>query len=466
MRYILLIFLSFNALSEPWFNVSDSKNLDYISHQLKSCNYWDESYISYPVSYGEINFYLNKINERNIDNALCKSNIDRIKIYLRDNFIQSRVVIFGMQSGTNDQYFQTRTNRYFHKDNYYFSLSDINSNFAYKVKVTNAYQEDKIYFDESYLAYKFKNHVFTIGRINRWWSPSESYSLIMSNSARPLPGVGYKNYIPIKSQNNFLKFLGYVNYEFFLNELEKERAIPNTLLFGNRVTFKPHDSFKFSFLRLAQFGGKNRPKDADTIIKMLIGKDNTSANLSFTEQPGNQLAGFDFVYSPQINRNLKIYMQTIGEDEAGYFPSRKMSLYGFSYFFEGLNPTSLSIDHIDTFNGFRNSSYNHVLYKSGLRHYGIPIGASIDADSEALKVSLNKKFNNFYFEFSFADIYLNKNNSLTNYWTKERVEFNQLNLLIKYQYKKSYIDLIYTHTNQMFNNFNKNNFFINLYFKF
>ena len=466
MRYILLIFLSLNAFSEPWFNVSDSKNLSYISDQLKSCNYWDESYISYPVSYGQIHSYLEKINNRNIDNNLCKRDIDSIRKYLRDKFIQSRELVFGMQSGADNQYFQTRTNRYLQYDNYYFSLSNINSNFAYKVKVTNAYQENKILFDESYLAYKFKNHVFTAGRINRWWSPSKSYSLIMSNSARPLPGLGYKNYIPIKSQNNILKFLGYVNYEFFINKFEKDRAIPNTLLFGNRVTFKPHDSFKFSFLRIAQFGGKNRPKDVDTILKMLIGKDNASTSLSFTEQPGNQLAGFDFVYNPQKNRNLKIYMQTIGEDEAGYFPSRKMSIFGFSYFFNELNPSSLSIDYIDTFNGFKNSSYNHALYKSGLRYYGVPIGASIDADSEALKVSLNKKFNNFYFEFSFADIYLNKNNSLTNYWTKERYEFNQLDLLIKYQYKKSYIDLIYTYRNHMFNNFSKNNFFINLYFKF
>ena len=59
---------------------------------------------------------------------------------------------------------------------------------------------------------------------------------------------------------------------FFVNKLEKEREIPNTLLFGNRVTFKPHDSFKFSLLRLAQFGGKDRPKDVGTILKMLAGR--------------------------------------------------------------------------------------------------------------------------------------------------------------------------------------------------
>ena len=54
-------------------------------------------------------------------------------------------------------------------------------------------------------------------RINRWWSPSDSYSLILSNSIRPSPGIEYKNYLPIEPKKIF-KFLGYVNYEFFCEQ--------------------------------------------------------------------------------------------------------------------------------------------------------------------------------------------------------------------------------------------------------
>ena len=465
MRYILLIFLSFNVLSEPWLYASDSSNISYINDQLKACNDWDESFVSFPISYGEINFYLEKINVKNINSTACKNNIESIKIYLRDQFIQTRKVIIGFQSGTNDEYFQTRRSRYFRSANYHFSVSDINSNIAYKIKIINSYKENKNYFDESYISYKYKNHIFTAGRVNRWWSPSESYSLILSNSARPALGIEYKNYKPIKFQNSILKFLGYVNYEFFINKLEKERVIPNTLLFGNRVTLKLFDSFKFSFLRLAQFGGKNRPTDPSTILKMLVGKDNASSNLSIDAQPGNQLAGFDFIYKPR-NTNFKIYGQTIGEDEAGYFPSRKMSLFGIAYHLNDFNSTKLNIDFIDTYAGIKNISYNHFLYKSGLRYYGIPIGASIDADSEALKFSLHKKYNDLDFEFSLSDIHLNKNNSLLNYWTKESADFNQIELMMKYHYKNSYIDLIYTLRDKKFNNFSKNNVVISLNVKF
>lgn len=466
MRFTLLILLSLKALSEPWLNVSDPKYLNSLDYKLRSCHNWDESFVSYPVTFGEINFYLEKLKDNNANNSLCIKSIDSINTYLSERFIQSREVVFGFQSGTDNQYFQSKKRRYYKNDNLYLSFSNINSNFAYKFKIIHSEKDNKNYLDESFISYKYKNHVFTAGRINRWWSPSDSYSLIMSNSARPSMGIEYKNYSPIEPKRNLFKFFGYLNYEFFVNKLEKDREISNALLFGNRVTFKPHESFKFSLLRLAQFGGENRPTDSKTILKMLLGQDNTSANLSFTEQPGNQLGGFDFVYSPKKDKNLRIYGQMIGEDEAGYFPSRKMHLFGFKYNLDSMSPTYISIDHIDTYSGIKNYSYNHSLYKSGLRYYGMPIGASIDADSEALKFSLIKNYNLIDLEFSYSDIHLNKNNSLLNFWTSESVDFNQFDVLIKYRYKKSFIDLIYSKRDREVNGFDKNKLIFNIYFKY
>lgn len=462
MRLIFLILFSINILSEPWINISNSRHLENINYLLKTCKGWNNSFISYPVSLGELNFSLEMIKDKNSNNTLCTKNIDLVSEHLTDKFIESKEVIFGFQLGSNDQYFQTKNERYYSENNFYYSISDISSNFAYKFKIINFEKNNKNYFDESYISYKYKNHIFTAGRINRWWSPSDNYSLILSNSARPSLGIEFKNYLPIIPKRKIFDFIGHVNYEFFVNKLEKQREIPNTLLFGNRVTFNPTNNFKFSLVRLAQFGGKDRPKDARTILKMLVGKDNTSSTLSFDEQPGNQLAGLDFIYSPNLNKKFKIFGQMVGEDEAGYFPSKKMSLFGFGYIFNDLNPIRLNVEHINTFNGIKNSSYNHSLYKSGLRHYGVPIGASLDADSEALKVSFITKFNDFNFNFSFSDILLNKNNSQLNYWTKQSTDFNQYNFLVKYKYKKSYIDIIYTYTDKKFNSFSKNNLFLNI----
>ena len=81
-------------------------------------------------------------------------------------------------------------------------------------------------------------------------------------------------------------------------------------------------------MRLAQFGGDGRPTDSSTILNMILGRDNTSENLTFEEQPGNQIAGFDISY--HLN-DIIFYGQLIGEDEAGLFPSRKLKLIGSSW---------------------------------------------------------------------------------------------------------------------------------------
>ena len=113
---------------------------------------------------------------------------------------------------------------------------------------------------------------------------------------------------------------------------------------------------------MAQFGGKGRDVDSKTFINMLIGRDNTSNNLSFEEQPGNQIAGIDWAYRLDSRFNTVFYGQVIGEDEAGYLPSRTIKLIGISFL---VNEIEISFDHADTFSGLKNYTYNHSLYKDG-----------------------------------------------------------------------------------------------------
>ena len=253
--------------------------------------------------------------------------------------------------------------------------------------------------------------------------------------------------MPINSNKRMLKLLGPINFEVFVNKLEKDRHIRNTLLFGNRVSIKPLPNLDISFLRLAQFGGDGRSTDSNTIINMLIGRDNTSKNLSFENQPGNQLAGADFSYSPKNNLNIKIYGQIMGEDEAGYLPSRTFFLTGFKYKFKNnLNPTYISFDYTDTFNGYDNMTYNHSLYKDGLRHLGRPIGASIDADSnEFANTFQQKKSNKFSYKLTLSQAEININNSQKNTWSDEYFRYLGADLNVSYIFNKLRLDLIYSY---------------------
>ena len=87
-----------------------------------------------------------------------------------------------------------------------------------------------------------------------------------------------------------------------------------------------------------QFGGEGSTKDLDTILKMLLGNDTTNTDLTFKDQPGNQLAGVDFIIRPLKKNNLILYGQYFGEDgldpiiDDGWigaiFPSKRFSLAG------------------------------------------------------------------------------------------------------------------------------------------
>ena len=270
--------------------------------------------------------------------------------------------------------------------------------------------------------------------------------------------------MPIEPKRKYLSFLGEINYEIFLNRLENNRTIPNALLFGNRVSIKPTDNFHISLLRLAQFGGNERPTDSKTILNMILGRDNTSSSLSFEEQPGNQIAGFDLSY--HLN-DFIFYGQLVGEDEAGFFPSRKIKLLGSSWSNEiRYIPLEISFDFIDTFSGINNYSYNHNLYKDGLRYYKFPIGASIDADSKSFATSIQAIINNTTLKATINKIDLNRNNSLRNAWSPSNHDFYQFNFMMNKKYKNFDIEFHYVFRNKNIDEFKRNNAFINVIYYF
>ena len=463
MKKILFVlaFIS-NIHGEPWIDVEDFNELEIIKQENIICNVNDISLSkSFPISYGEIIKNLDTLNTD--DDYECKKKLNKFKKTINNNFYKPSLTV-GFQSKLNDTYFQTIGKRYQPNSNLNLTYTDAFSNFALKMKVSRDLKENKYFFDESYISYKFDNTVFSIGKVSRWWSPSEHYSLILSNSARPSKGVEIRNYIPIEPKRKYLSYLGEVNYEIFLNRLEKNRTIPNALLFGNRVSIKPSESLHISLMRLAQFGGDGRPTDSSTILNMILGRDNTSENLTFEEQPGNQIAGFDISY--HLN-DIIFYGQLIGEDEAGLFPSRKLKLIGSSWSSERkIIPLKISIDYIDTFSGIINYSYNHSLYKDGLRYYKIPIGASIDADSKSLVTSFKTSINNTTYKVTINKIDLNKNNSPKNAWSISKQDFYQINFFINKKFGKFDVEFHYIHRNKSIEEFKKNNAFMNITYKF
>ena len=205
--------------------------------------------------------------------------------------------------------------------------------FAYRLQVTAVESPDDdrpIRLDGSYAAAIWGNWVFSAGAQERWWGPGWEGGLILSNNARPIPSITVQRYMSDPFETKLLHWLGPWQFLFGIGELADRSDVPNTLFMEMRLNIRPTPSLELGASRTALWGGEGRPENIATLRRLLLGQDNVgSQGITASNQPGDQLAGFDFRWqSPLFNAPYAVYGQFIGEDEAGGFPSRYIGMGG------------------------------------------------------------------------------------------------------------------------------------------
>ena len=100
-----------------------------------------------------------------------------------------------IQSSNNKYIFQDLSRKRYNKTGITYLNSNTIGNISYSFKFHK--YDDHIIYDESFISFLKDNMLITVGKINRWWSPSSDTSLILSNFARPSPGIAVENYYPI-----------------------------------------------------------------------------------------------------------------------------------------------------------------------------------------------------------------------------------------------------------------------------
>jgi len=260
-------------------------------------------------------------------------------------------------------------------------------------------QDGKQYrLDGSYAGLALGNWMLSAGSMDRWWGPGWEGSLIMSNNARPVPGFTIQRNYSDPFDLPVLRWLGPWNFTFFTGKLEKDRVIPDALLTGMRLSFKPTSKIEIGLSRTSQWGGQGRPTGFKTFFKMLAGQDNRgNSGITLANEPGNQLAGYDVRWrSPIGELPYALYTQWIGEDEAGMLPSRFIAMGGAELWGDlGDMGASwrLHVEYTNTLAGFYKSKpfYNyayehHGIYRSGYRYYGQSMGHAIDGNGRMLSI--------------------------------------------------------------------------------
>jgi hypothetical protein len=246
--------------------------------------------------------------------------------------------------------------------------------------------------DGSYVGASLGNWMLSAGYLDRWWGPGWQGTLLLSTNARPVPSISLERQESTPMDVPLLRWLGPWRFLTFMGQMEGDRGdYDHPLLFGMRIELRPLPSLQIAASRTAQWCGDGRPCDWDTFVDLLAGNDNDQ---DLEEQPGNQLAGFDVRWSwPGARVPLALYAQAIGEDEAGFLPSKYLGLFGAETWGEWRGGTwRAHVEYADTACDFLNSppqfgcAYESAIYTDGYRYRGRVLGHSIDGDGESVGI--------------------------------------------------------------------------------
>lgn len=256
--------------------------------------------------------------------------------------------------------------------------------------------DDEVRADNSLIGLVVGNWAIAASTQERWWGPGWDGSVILSNNARPMPALIVDRIFTEPFETRWLSWIGPWDFSFIVGQMEKQRFVPDTRFLGFRVNFRPLPSLEIGLSRTAQWCGDSRPCDFDTFVDLAIGNDNIGdAGIGIDNEPGNQLAGVDFRWSPRLlGYSTAFYGQFIGEDEAGGFPSRWLGQFGGEWagtvserwsarvFAEFAGTSCQFYESSERFN----CAYNHGIYQTGYRYRGRSVGHAADNDARIVSI--------------------------------------------------------------------------------
>lgn len=389
-----LVFLnaaSFVVNASPWIEVGDERLRNNLIF-LNDSGAMTISLTTWPVMWADVDVALKNVDRFSLNSAQ-KGSVRELEFEMRRQTRQGLKHSVEFIAASSRALFRSFSSFNREKGEVHNTFDWDGESFAIKLRSNLTTDPDdslEKQFDGSYVAGVLGEWLLGVGAVDRWWGAGSQSNLILTNNARPVPAFMLRTKRSQHFETPLLSWLGEWQFIAFLGQMESARTIPDAKLTGMRFTFKPIDNLEFGLSRAMQWGGEGRDNDLKTFWKSITTKDENTV-----DQAGNQLGGVDIRYNFSFSSviNGAIYAQTIGEDEAGYLPSRRMYQFGFK---SAINTVKSDVIHFfseytntitDSFGDKRfNSSYEHDLYKAGYRFYGRSLGATYDNDSRVISV--------------------------------------------------------------------------------
>jgi hypothetical protein len=390
------ITLNTHSLAEPWIDTSDI----YLKANIQLLS--DTGYIITPVTTYPLMWHDIIRDIKNIDPNNLSANQQNAYYYIKHQFKlasrnQTRIKA---QVGLENKRFTSFGDQVSDKNSISVHSSFMFDNIA--AKISHSYTNDPVdgentHLDESYIAGFVGNWVFSFGRQNRWYGPSWDTSLSLTNNARPVTALT----ISRKSAEPFT--VPFTEFEIpwtvtsFMGEMDDDRVVKNTLLWGFRLNFKPFKNLELGITRLAQWGGDGHSQNFSTFGDILLGKTNCGVDDVVCDEnnpnPANQQAGYDFRYSFNLlSIPMSIYGQSFAEDgKEGtlQYISKAQPQVGFDAHLNVFGkPSTVFIEVTDSLadcgkrDNIGDCYYEHSTYATGMRYNGRSIGSTYENDSK------------------------------------------------------------------------------------
>ena len=379
------------AVAEPWVAPGDVK-LRHDLQRLADAGLLTGPSLSWPIAWSQVARELGRADPATLSDG-DRASLDRLRTRaareMRAGDVRLEAMIAGSADPTPLRTFESIPRE---EGEARLAADWVGQRFAWKLSATVVADPDDDHTvrpDGSYLAMSLGNWMVSAGYLERWWGPGWQGSLILGSNARPLPSIALDRNEATPFDLPVLRWLGPWRFSTFMGQFESDRDYPEALLFGMRAEIRPHATLQIAASRTAQWCGDGRPCDLDTFWDLLVGNDNDQ---DLSEQPGNQLAGFDLRWSwPGARVPLALYAQAIGEDEAGFMPSKYLGLFGLETWGDlGGGSWRVHAEYADTACDFLSDppefgcAYTNTIYFSGYRYRGRVLGHSMDADGESV----------------------------------------------------------------------------------
>jgi hypothetical protein len=244
-------------------------------------------------------------------------------------------------------------------------------------------------FDGSEAAWRQESGEWYASVQRRNWGPGWTGSLILDGAAPPLAAIGWRRPQPQASTSPWWRWLGPWTADFFVGRLAGHVQPERPILIGMRVQMQPVDGLQLGLARTLQWGGGGRDESARSLLHGLAGMDNNGTRgITFDNEPGNQLGGFDWRWQWGGDRGHAFYGQLVGEDENGFLPSAYIVQAGLEtrWALQGallrgfVEWNDLIAGHANGDNRPRGLTYRSGVYQQGYSHDGMLLGHPAGGD--------------------------------------------------------------------------------------